>query len=127
MNSKRRLEIAQAWVTFQKNWWAYDSVNKVCLEQPEDAWLLLQELVEMAETRRILEDVGAGPLEDFVRQHGEQYIGKIETLVGKNPRFKKALGVVWIRGRGMRQNLAARFIALGCQDLDNSKSDKSDP
>jgi hypothetical protein len=28
MNRKRQLQVAQAWVEMQQNWWAYEQVNK---------------------------------------------------------------------------------------------------
>jgi len=39
--------------------------------------------------------LGAGPLEDFLNYSGPDYIGVIEELAAKNPRFRRVLSNVW--------------------------------
>ncbi len=39
--------------------------------------------------------LGAGPLEDFLNDSGQEYIDVIEQLAAKNPRFMTVLKGVW--------------------------------
>ena len=106
----------------QSNWWAVDAVNETCQRKPKQAWPLIQGLLRLATTEGLIQDLGAGPLEDFIRAHGEQYIDKIEALAVRRRRFRKALRVVWIRE--LNKDLTRRLVALGCQELDNLNKKK---
>ena len=72
-------EIARSWLTVQRHWWAYEAVCHLCKSQPHEALGLVLELVNMADSSELLEDVGAGPLEDLLRAHGSKVIHQIEA------------------------------------------------
>ena len=40
------------------------------------AWSVLTELVELADSKELLEDIGVGPLEDFINYHVSDYIAE---------------------------------------------------
>ena len=99
----------------QCNWWAFAAVADICQQKPKQAWPLIQVLLRVAKTKELIQDLGAGPLEEFIRAHGEQFIERIEDLAAQSDRFRKALRRVWIRGRD--DDLTRRLVTLGCQDL----------
>ena len=82
------------------NDWAYDEVTDR-LADPDngaDAWALVTALVTEAEGDA-LGVVAAGPLEDFVRIQGNQWIEAIEVAARRDSKFQEALGWIWL-GRG---------------------------
>lgn len=47
--------------------WAWEAVNEMVRERPEEAWSVITRLVELSPDDRILGNVAAGPLEDLLR------------------------------------------------------------
>ncbi len=122
VNATHQAKVARAWVTLQRNWWAYEKVSQTCERKPKQAWPLLQALLRIANTKELIQDFGAGPLEDFIRAHGEKYIDEIEALAAQSGRFRQALRIVLIRGLDV--DLTERLIALGCRDIDALSKDR---
>lgn len=116
MKSTHPKQIARAWVVFQRNWWAYNQVVALCREHPQKAWALIQHLLVLADTKELILDVGAGPLEDFIRAHASTYIKRIEMLAANNIRFRKALRNVWIPASN--DDVSIRLVKLGCIPLE---------
>ena len=90
---------------------ATSELNRLLVEEPEEAWALIRRLVAHAETSVALECVAAGPLEDLLCEHGLQFIDRVEAAAHHDPRFKQALGTVWGHNR-MRQDVRARVSAV---------------
>jgi hypothetical protein len=70
-------------------------------KDPEKAWLVIQEILEMIEATRsnpVFQELAAGPLEDLLDEHGFEFIDRVETLVQANPKFRLLLGGVWRSG-----------------------------
>jgi hypothetical protein len=57
---------------------------------------LMTLLVELAPDDDVLGVVGAGPLEDFVKAANDDRLRWVEAEAGRSPRFRYALGKVWI-------------------------------
>ena len=117
-------QIARAWVVFQRNWWAHNQVVALCREHPKKAWALLQHLLVLANTKDLILDVGAGPLEDFIRAHASTYIKRIELLAANNVRFRKALRNVWIPAG--KDDATMRLVKLGCMPLELTNKKKTE-
>lgn len=114
MNEKRR-NLIRGWVALQKNWWSYDAVSKIVHgKNKAAAWKMLQELVQTV-PQALLEDVGAGPLEDFVKDNADQYIEKLERCAAQSSRWRRALKHVWFRAS--ETAASERLTALGCTAL----------
>jgi hypothetical protein len=109
------LSLARAWVHVQKNWWAYDEVQDAVENHPRKAWALLSALADLAASDELIDDLGAGPLEDFVRVHAPKFIGQIEQRAAEHERFRRALRSV----RLPRANdpVSRRLLALGCRPM----------
>jgi hypothetical protein len=78
--------------------WASDFVMGGGLEQLDEprARTLIDLLIERAPTDDVLECVGAGPLEDFVKGCDEHRLAWIESRAASSARFRDALACVWI-------------------------------
>ena len=123
MKTDNPKQIARAWIVYQRNWWAYEKAQNLCWRHPVKAWDLLQHLLELADTKEMILDIGAGPLEDFIRHHAPAYIKRIESLAAINNRFRKALRNVWIPASN--DGVSKRLVNLGCIPLDLSNKQKS--
>jgi hypothetical protein len=78
------------------DFWAWDRVGQIVRGQdPEAAFELVRQLVRAVPEDR-LGYVGAGPLEDFVKQHGSALADWIVGEAGRDPRFRAALASIWL-------------------------------
>ncbi len=71
---------------------------------------------DLASTPELVNDLGAGPLEDFVRAHAPRYIGQIERRASEHVRFRRA--IQWVRLPRARDRVSQRLFALNCQPID---------
>jgi hypothetical protein len=88
-------------------------VRELCDSDPREALALILVLVELAETPRLLEDIGAGPLEDLLHKHGPIVIDDVETHARSNPALVEALSNVWLV-EGSSEH-GRRLVSLGCR------------
>jgi hypothetical protein len=110
------LGLARAWVRVQKNWWAYDEVQDAVENHPRRAWALLGRLADLAASDELIDDLGAGPLEDFVQAHAAKFIGQIERRAVEHDRFRRALHSV--RLPRASDSVSRRLLALGCRPIE---------
>src|SRR5262245_58679052 len=108
-------QVARAWMRIQTNWWAYKNVLDACQNKPRRAWRLLEALTKYATTAALITDLGAGPLEDFIRKHAPAFICQIERRCAENPRFKRALRKAWLPKA--TDSVSRRLFALGCKPI----------
>jgi hypothetical protein len=73
-----------------------EQLNRLVRDDPERAWLLVQEALRRSRDDRVLAFVAAGPLEDLVRLHARQFIDRIEVAARSDDRFRWALSGVWL-------------------------------
>ena len=107
---------ARAWIRLQRSWWAHDALFTACASQPKKAWRLLRRIEELATTKDLIGDLGAGPLEDFIRAHAPAFIGPIERRAAKEARFRRALRCV--RLPRAEDAVSQRLFALGVEPVD---------
>jgi hypothetical protein len=113
--TERDKTIARAWNRLQRNWWAHDEIFRACRESPRRAWRLLGLLADLATSQELVEDLGAGPLEDFIRAHAPAFIGQIESRALEHPRFRRALRNTWLPEAG--DTISSRLFALGVRAI----------
>ncbi len=113
MDGTESKKIAQAWVDFQKNWWAWDRLDELCRKDPKSTWTVLTDLVEVADGNELLEDIGVGPLEDFINYYASDYIDKLESAAASNEALSTALSYAQLRDPN--HELCDRIAALGCR------------
>lgn len=76
---------------------AYKAVENAIREAPAlTAWTVVRALLQQTEDRE-LDVQAAGPLEELVRRRGAELIGEIEAEAERDPRFRWALGCIWLR------------------------------
>ena len=123
MTKDKRKDVAHAWIAVQRNWWAWEAIERTCEFRPKKAWGLLQSLIDLADTQELIQDIGAGPLEDFIRAHAPTFIQPIERLASQNRRFRQALRAARIpRGN---DDISQRLIQLGCQTVSNTRLERT--
>ena len=67
----------------------------ICQNHPDEAWPLVQALVDASRDNNDLGFVAAGPIEDLLRHHGDHIIERIEAAASGRPAFRLALSGVW--------------------------------
>jgi hypothetical protein len=64
-------------------------------EHPERAWEAILRLVDDSSAHCYLGQLAAGPIEDLLSYHGQQFIERIEATARANPTFASTLSGVW--------------------------------
>src|SRR5687767_11130920 len=90
-------KLVEAWLTMQRNWWAYETLDRLCDGEPEKAWDLVLAIVDAADSDDLLETIGAGPLENVLDKHAPQLVGRVEAALADHPGLARALTSVWLR------------------------------
>lgn len=112
---KRDDEIVRAWNRVQKNWWAWEAIYAACRNQPRRAWRLLGRMADLASSEELITDLGAGPLEDFIRDHAPKFIRQIEHRATPHVRFRRALRSVYLPRSS--DDVSTRLFALGVNSI----------
>ena len=89
--------------------WAWQQVKDCVDDEPLEGWKITLQLIEASSTPEILSYVAAGPLEDLLNAHGQQFIDEVEILSRRNPKFREALRGVWLSSAASSE-FRARFI-----------------
>ncbi len=113
MSRETERKTARTWLRRQRSWWAAVAMTKGIEQFPQLGWRLIGDVTDLATSDADINDLGAGPLEDFVRAHGAAFIDRIERRAATNPKFRKALS--WVRVPESKDALTRRLLALGCK------------
>jgi hypothetical protein len=87
---------------FERGWRLNDEVDR----NPSFAWEVIKNIVARYEerdlfceadndTKQVLCNLAAGPLEGLLARHGKDYISALETEARRDRRFRWTLGGVW--------------------------------
>ena len=105
MNDDEMRNLADGWIAHahefrenkenDKNWWAYMKMSELESTDPECYWRMILLILSLNQDNVIVENLSAGPLENLLAKHGNQFIDRIETEARRNPRFTFLLGGVW--------------------------------
>jgi hypothetical protein len=76
--------------------WAWEAVQETVHSDPSKALEIVAALVETAPGEADVDYIGAGPLEDLVREHGPMLIDQIDMLARRAPRFRRAVNAMWL-------------------------------
>jgi hypothetical protein len=85
-------------------WASFHIGNLIFSGRVEEAWKILVIAIDSVDDEAELNLLGAGYLENVVRDHGSEFIDRIETEAARSDRFRRALRGVWafespVRGR----------------------------
>lgn len=75
--------------------WACMEPVDDALEEPERAWNFILMALESPICQPHLGVLAAGPLEDLLSHHGEDFIQRVEAEAKANAKFAHLLGGVW--------------------------------
>jgi hypothetical protein len=75
--------------------WSWENLTKMCESTPENGWNVILKIIALDQSDSILANVGAGPFEDLMGNHGASFIDRVESCARANPSFRRMLGVVW--------------------------------
>ena len=80
---------------YEEDFWAFMMMCDLVSDHPQDAWLMILEILATDPSPRIMQNLSAGPLEDLLAMHGERFIFRVEEEARRDPVFRKLLGGVW--------------------------------
>jgi hypothetical protein len=66
-------------------------IQKIVARDPAKGWALIVALAEKAPNQDALGDLGAGPVEDFVGEHGMAFLDRIHEAAARSDRVRSAL------------------------------------
>ena len=90
--------------------WAWEAVDDVVWNSSaDDVWALILDLVERAPVG-LMGTVAAGPLEYAVVEYGRELIDRIEAEAASDPRFRQALGGIWLEQGELPSDVLARLV-----------------
>ncbi len=99
-------ELANAWILahkigyenqgYDEYCWAVNELIEKVHDDPEIVWDLILEIIMLDNSEDILNNVGAGPLEDLMVYHGEKFIDRIEQEAANSLLFQSAMQSVWL-------------------------------
>jgi hypothetical protein len=99
------LDVAKSWIAlhrsepnsheYEENYWAFSKVYDLCHSDPDKALEMILEIVQLDSSELILANIGSGPMEELLFEHGLSVIDRVEEMAINNPAFRKMLGAVW--------------------------------
>ncbi len=90
---------------------AYSAVDGIIHDGPADvAWALVAELLRRAPDDDRLGAYAVGPLEDLVRLRGPEIVERVEAEARRDPRFRLALGGIWLAPGDMPPRVLERVV-----------------
>ncbi|HET7228429.1 MAG TPA: hypothetical protein VFJ16_00365 [Longimicrobium sp.] len=93
------------------DFWAWDRMMTLAMDEPELAWALLLHVVARAPDEQ-LSAIGAGLLETLLSQHGTTYGARAVEQGRRDPRFRECLSAVWLQPGDVPADVAERFAEL---------------
>lgn len=78
--------------------WAWEEVTNLVLYAPHEAWPFVLQLIGLAPDES-LAYVAAGPLEDFLCEHGDAFLSALRSAAENDARLRQALCGVWGKNR----------------------------
>ena len=98
-------KLVETWIELQKCrracgncddlFWAYLELDKLISNDPNEALLVIGNIINVDNSDVIAENLAAGPLEDLLVRHGESILNAIIDLSTKDQKFSSLLGGVW--------------------------------
>jgi hypothetical protein len=110
-------DIAEGWIAAQEQWWAWEAMDRACRSEPELAWKLIATVLSRTESEKIVENLGAGPLEDLLANHGDKFIDRAESLASRDLKFRQCLSHTW--QNNMSSSVWARVCRATGRDASN--------
>ncbi|HSG31588.1 MAG TPA: hypothetical protein VLB82_08595 [Thermodesulfobacteriota bacterium] len=98
-------ELIDAYIEFEKSpqgsekreelFWTFEKFDELNSENPQSLWEALLEILNLMPKDEIEGMMAAGILEDFIDNHGVEYVDKIVDEAKRNSRLSTLLGGVY--------------------------------
>ena len=91
---------------------ALELILELVRSDPDQGWALIVALADRAPDQDGVELLGAGPVEDFVREHGEAYLDQIDEAATQSPKRRSALTYTYgwdKQPKSVRERLSRHF------------------
>ena len=107
------LTLILSWIENAQSFDAWEEVNEMVADHPEEAWRLIREMIDVAPNDLLLFGVAAGPLEDLLHRHGKAFAARVKKAAATDSQFHKCLAGVWLSkpkwlARSIGQSLTAK-------------------
>jgi Domain of unknown function (DUF4826) len=102
--------VVEAWFAYEETFWAWERVRDIAENDPELGWRVVLLLVDGAPSEEVLESVAAGPLEDLLGAHGEQFVERVEERARVDERFRQCLAGVWLTRGDLPPEVEQRLV-----------------
>jgi len=122
-------QLAETWIRYQHkakprdddpDFEAVEAFFSLLDDDPEHLYRLLEVVVQASDDEEVLSMVGAGPLEDLLCYHGEEFVDRVLVRARQDRSWRFALGNVWIsraKSRAVREQVeAAQKLYFGKGD-----------
>ncbi len=105
-------EIADAWIAAQNceggstkspDWWAVEKEMELGMNDPETLWKFIKIVSARHNTPKVIAALAAGPVENFLSEHGSEFIERIVEFARKEP--KTGSDSAWERILAIRNNV----------------------
>jgi Family of unknown function (DUF6869) len=87
-------ELLSSWFASKQTKWASGLMWDLTDQNPERSWPIIKALVEAAPDDPTVSYIGAGPVQELLSKHGEQFIERIEQQAAVDAKFRACLTVV---------------------------------
>ena len=88
----------------------FEAVGDMSAHDPEQCWRFLTIAMRSGLSDAQLAALSAGPFEDMMKRHGDDFIARVEAEARQDPGMRVLVATVW--RAGMRDGLWARIVAL---------------
>ena len=106
MDENKKSELVNAWIIAEDavkgstekedNSWATYILIHLAIDEPEETWEIILRIHNENISENVRGMLAAGPLEDLLVYHGEDFIERVRELATNDPLFKETLGGVWL-------------------------------
>jgi uncharacterized protein DUF6869 len=80
---------------FEALFWAEIELSRLAREEPGRCWKLMLEILKRDQSSHVIESLSSGALEEFLAEHGEEFIDTVEKHAQRDSVFAHLLGGVW--------------------------------
>lgn len=108
MTQSAHADLAAAYIAFahaaedsaeyEANFWAFERFADLCLEQPDEAWHAILDVLSHDPNPRVIGMLAAGPMEELLVHHGAVIIDRVEERARNDRLVATLLGGVWKKG-----------------------------
>jgi len=112
MTESERESLVSAWIaaeeqydvdaTARYNDPTIDLISDLSRNEPDEAWEFINAVLAQHPSDKVVAVLAAGPLEDLLVHHGDEFIDRVEERAREDDAFNLLLGGVWRNSMKLR-------------------------